>query len=386
MFLFLFIFYLLFGLVFYDLPYFQLVDEAFPLILFAYSLIKTKRIHKGLAIYFGIATFYIAYSFIIGSNVPQAILFDFIVISKPFLTLFSVMTLKPEFTKREQQIIRYLILAVIPVLVYAGIINEDETIEGQILSGARFSFCCIYLALTYYLFSKHRWQDLLTMSAIMALSFLGPTSKSTVTVILTITVFALSKRKKLKINAATIALAIIAVGAGIILTINDIQLYFSEGVARGEMYLAAGQILLDYIPFGSGFASFSTPAAATFYSHIYFDYSLDSVWGLSPDNPQYACDNFLPVLAEFGFTGIILFAGFFAYLYRFTGKRNTRSLYRICLIIPTSLLLEAISDISIIGNRGEFAMMLLGYAVAQINQRKYENTAHKQHLLPQGRV
>lgn len=358
--------YMLFGLVFYDLPYFQMVDEIFPFLIFAFSLISKGKMCKPLIPFFVFIVFYIAYSFLIGSNVPIAILFDSVCFSKSILTLFAVLIINPKLNAKEQQIIRIIILCLIPVLIYAGINvrMSGETVSGQLLSGARFSFCCVYLGLTYYLFSKHKQTDILVMAFLIALGFMFPTSKFFALMLVVCGVFFLTKQKKIKFGFKSVILGTIAVGAIVLFSIDDILLYFSEDVARGAMYLTAGKILLDYFPFGSGLASFSTPSSATYYSNTYYEYSLDKIHGLTPSKPDFVSDAFLPSMAEFGIVGLILFILFIAYLFKRVHNCKDLSDYRIGVVILADIIIESISDVSIIGNRGVFAMILLGYVLS----------------------
>lgn len=372
-----FIFYLIFGLVFYDLPMFQMVDEIFPVAIFVYSILKSRKVHKYFPIFAFFLIVYVIYSFVISSNSAFAIFFDAVCISKPFLTLFAIIAIKPNLSAKHRQAILFSVFSVLPVIIILGVlhIGKQETTQGELLSGARLGFCCIYLALTYYLFSAQKNKDIIVMSVIAAIGICVPTSKYVVTIFASVLIFLLTRKHRLKLNWISVTCCVAAIIIIVALSISDIMLYMTSEAARGAMYLAAGMILIDYIPLGSGLASFGTPASAIYYSDIYHNYSLDMIHGLGPSEPLFISDAFFPVIAEFGFLGIILLSLFFAYLFRSTLKTNIKSKYRVGLIILISTLVEAISDVSFIGNRGVFSMMLLGYILSTSTTQ--DNAAYK---------
>lgn len=71
----------------------------------------------------------------------------------------------------------------------------------------------------------------------------------------------------------------------------------------------------DFFPFGSGFGTFGSPPTRDyFYSSLYFDYGVSSLFGGSPTYPLFLCDTWWPkVLAESGLFGTICFLVFIAY-------------------------------------------------------------------------
>lgn len=92
---------------------------------------------------------------------------------------------------------------------------------------------------------------------------------------------------------------------------GQIEAYFgSEGQARFELLRAALQLSLDQFPFGSGFASFGSAitAESDWYSPLYYQYGIASVWGLSQDYSAFISDSFWPtVLGQSGWVGLIAY-------------------------------------------------------------------------------
>lgn len=86
--------------------------------------------------------------------------------------------------------------------------------------------------------------------------------------------------------------------------------YQADDSARAELTRAAIEIAGDHFPIGTGFATFASSMSATggFYSPLYYQYKLNEVWGLYPDNPAFLSDTFWPiVLGQFGVSGFVLY-------------------------------------------------------------------------------
>ncbi|MBC6003828.1 oligosaccharide repeat unit polymerase [Paeniclostridium sp. NSJ-45] len=77
--------------------------------------------------------------------------------------------------------------------------------------------------------------------------------------------------------------------------------------ARGYLYTAGYKIATDYFPLGTGFGTFGSYMSREFYSPLYYEYGLSSVWGLSPSMPSYIADTYWAmIMGETGFIGVVL--------------------------------------------------------------------------------
>lgn len=100
---------------------------------------------------------------------------------------------------------------------------------------------------------------------------------------------------------------------GLLITIafigwDQVQHYFgAESTAARSLLLKSGfQIMHDYFPFGTGFATFGTEMAAQNYSPLYYLYGINSHWALVEGGSELT-DCFWPaVAAEFGIIGLIM--------------------------------------------------------------------------------
>lgn len=122
-------------------------------------------------------------------------------------------------------------------------------------------------------------------------------------------------RKRVSVlQIAFLGLVALAIGRG------QIEAYFgSEGQARFELLRASIQISLDCFPIGAGFASFGSAITADpeWYSPLYLQYGIASVWGLSQEYSAFISDSFWPtVLGQSGWVGLIVYCGALVMLVR----------------------------------------------------------------------
>ena len=112
--------------------------------------------------------------------------------------------------------------------------------------------------------------------------------------------------KNIKINIWTISLGLFI----FYLVCKDQAEVYMGNDASARYNLLYGSIINanEYFPFGSGFATYGTDAAAKFYSPLYYKYGFNHVWGLAPDDLSFSHDNYWPaILGQFGYVGVLFF-------------------------------------------------------------------------------
>jgi hypothetical protein len=134
--------------------------------------------------------------------------------------------------------------------------------------------------------------------------------------------------------------------------------------ARAVLYRTAAEMLRDFFPFGSGFASFATEASGMYYSQIYSVYKLGSVSGFTPQDWLSVTGSYYPSLAQFGIIGILLYLFFWIYivsksLIRFK-REGDLQLFVLVMLIACFIFIENIPDSFFTSNKGFYLMMLLG--------------------------
>ena len=186
---------------------------------------------------------------------------------------------------------------------------------------------------------------------------------------------------KSKINYTSVAtlLKVAALGAVVIFfTWTKFNAYYVEGfqedaeaMARPVTYETGIKIMFkDYIPFGSGLGSFGTAAAAKEYSPLYYKYQLNTIWGLTPENPMFLADAFYPTLAEFGIVGLFFFLWFWKRRLWEANKIHNLIYYRMALMCILALALESTADSSYLSGKGMGYFMILALCLNSAGVKK----------------
>jgi hypothetical protein len=89
----------------------------------------------------------------------------------------------------------------------------------------------------------------------------------------------------------------------------------SQTTARARLYKTGENIAKNEFPLGAGFGRFASYASRIFYSPVYKQYELNSVWGLSRKYPQFIDDTSWPsVIGETGYGGLVIYLAGIAFL------------------------------------------------------------------------
>ena len=175
--------------------------------------------------------------------------------------------------------------------------------------------------------------------------------------------------KPIKFNIKYIIIGITAIAVIMWVVWDEFFFYFLDDYeynARPMLYVTMPKILNDYFPFGSGLATFASPASATWYSPLYIKYDLELIWGLMEGEAWFVADVYYPTLAQFGYVGVGLFIWLLAYIFQQMNNMyyNMHDLkrYRVALIIIAYLLIEATSN-SISNERCVLAMIILALSL-----------------------
>lgn len=365
--------YMLFGVLFYELRAVTYIDEAFSIAIALYAclaiLMRKIPLNKPLIVWFAISFFYLIYSFVIESNVPQAIVSDFIMQSKPYLVFFGLMCIKPRLSPHHYTILQGICWLSLFMIVAIYVYHPDDRIvatSGVMLTGEALSAVAILIGALFYLCSDYdRAGTRVTTLLIMCAGILSPTSKFWA-ILVCVFVILFFVNRPLKVNLKYLLLGLLAVGAIIWFVKDEFIFYFVEDFeynTRPMLYITMWDVLADYIPFGSGFGTYANPASMTWYSPIYEKYNLDVIWGLDEGNTEhFAADAYYPIFAQFGYVGIALFVIFFIYLFKqinsFYNATHDIKRYKTSLIIVAYILIQATSN-SLANERIVLAMTIL---------------------------
>ena len=368
---------MLFGVLFYELRVFTHIDELTTILIAAYACLNMfmRRIplNKPFIIWMCISLFYLIYSFVIKSNVPVAIVNDFVMQSKPYLVFFGLMCIEPRLKPYHYTILQGICWMSICMLILIYIHHPDDrkiATHGVMLTGEALSAVAILIGTLYYLCcDKESLSTKVTAILIMSAGVLSPTSKYW-GILVSAVIILFFVNKPLRLNLKYVLLGLVAVGIIFYAVQEEFFYYFVEDFeynVRPMLYIKMWDVLADYVPFGSGFATYANPASMTWYSPIYTKYNLDTIWGLDQGNEyHFAADAYYPIFAQFGYVGIALFVWFFVYLFKQMNKfydlTSDIKRYKTALIIIAYILIQATSN-ALANERCILAMTILVLAL-----------------------
>lgn len=366
-------------------------DEILTVLLLGYAFVKLRFLVKDksrtteINIYIGLMIFYLVYSLLIQVTTFRGIYLDFLQQLRPYAVFYLTWMLAPEFTSKQKKRIKwvmlfsffgYLILFKIKPSVVTPYGGEESAALGQI------ALCC---AMIYYLFSKQTKRNRNIAILIMLLGLISGKSKYFGECVVFIALMMFVK-SKINFTSVSTLLKVAALGCVVIFfTWTKFNAYYVEGfqddaqeMARPLTYETGMKIMFkDYIPFGSGLGSFGTAAAAKEYSPLYYDYKLDMVWGLTPENPMFLADAFYPTLAEFGIVGLFFFLWFWKKRLWECNKIPNIVYYRMALMAILALALESTADSSYLSGKGMGYFMVLALC---LNSRRQQMNSSKRSL------
>ncbi|MBC5631258.1 MAG: O-antigen ligase domain-containing protein [Parabacteroides johnsonii] len=376
------IFTLIFGIILYDLIGFDYTDELCALalfILFIFWMFRTPdwRINKAFLITICIFIFYLCYSFAINSNSKTAILADFTVQIKPYLAFFCVYSMAPNFSRIQKDLLKKISLilwfCLLPIGLL-GLINMQYLIDIMGVP-AYFAAAVIAVSLTYLFCSDFTTKDKCIFLILLSLGLISGRSKFYGFFVLAIVIIVyFSNVNHIKLNFKNIIILFFTFGIMLFVARNKIELYFMQGIvgdldkneiARYVLYATSIDIFKDYVPFGSGFASFGTFYSGEYYSNIYAKYGIDNVWGMTKNAHSFIADTFYPSLAQFGIVGLYFYSAFWIHILKKSFKSQSAKQLILTLLIVSFMGIEGIADSTFTTHRGFFILMFLGLVLSE---------------------
>lgn len=345
----------------------QWIDEFMTVVIFSYTLTKashrsvTKSAWKEYTTFVAIWIFYLLYGFAFGENVFDSVWRDALQWLRPFSVLFCTWVLNPRLSEKQK---KYIIWAMLGTMGL-WIVQHPSTVSSADVESVTIGQMAICTGMMWYLFKEDTKKNRYIALGIVLVGLAAPKFKFMGEVVAFVGLFFFVKKKlKLKSPKTFFNIAII-VGAMLFVTWTRFDTYYVSGMdndnlARPMTYKTGWKILFDYFPFGSGFGSFGTAAAADFYSPLYYKYELNHVWGLTPSDPQFLADAFYPTLAEVGFLGTVLFFMFWLKKIKQIEKIKDMRYYRVAMMSFFCLAIEQTADSSFLSGKGMGYCMLIG--------------------------
>lgn len=348
-------------------------DEILTVLLLGYAftkqrfLVKDKSRTTEINIYIVLMLFYLLYSLLIQVTTPRGVILDILQQLRPYAVFYLTWIMAPEFTPKQKKRIKWVML-----LTFLGYLTAFKLKPSLVTpyggeSSAQLGQIALSCAMIYYLFSKQTKRNRNIAILIMLLGLISGKSKyfGECVVFIALVIFV---KGKINFTSVSTLLKVAALGCVVIFfTWTKFNAYYVEGfqddaqeMARPLTYETGMKIMFkDYIPFGSGLGSFGTAAAAKEYSPLYYEYQLDEIWGLRPENPMFLADAFYPTLAEFGIVGLFFFLWFWKRRLWECNKIPNIVYYRMALMAILALALESTADSSYLSGKGMGYFMVL---------------------------
>lgn len=335
----------------------------------------------------GIMTFYALYSCLfLKFNTPGAIATDWIIELKPFVPFIVFLVVRPSFTPAQKKLIR--IICVANVVLCTLLMLLPGYMMRTVLVHISMGGAIILVSAIAYTFASGPGFDTLRCKALIAAMLCAGLlcTRAKYFGIFICAVFLLYVYRPGMFRGLgwkKAAVAVIVPALIIFVAWNKIDYYFLSGnsetpnmetleaFARPVLYATGALIFADFIPFGSGLASFATYASQAPYSRLYYDYGINSVFGLSPSYPAFICDAYYPSLAQFGIIGLGLFTWFWIYIASMLRRllRSNPRRYHLDFacgwILVLFILIECIAGTTFVQTPGLCAMMLVGTICAR---------------------
>lgn len=357
-------------IAFNELPGFSVIDEIMTVVLLCFTFMKynsPKQIvtYPQREFHFFLATlsFYVVYSLLFGENVYKAVFLDVVQQIRPFAIIYCTWILNPHFSNRQKK----LMLTTMVVTLISWIIYHPESTAGM---GAEFPVLgqlAICTGMSWYLFTEPSQKNKYFALAFVLSGLLAPKFKFMGEVVCFVyLVFFLRGKLNFK-SAGTVASLSLLMTAVLFVTWTRFEAYYisgfdNENLARPMMYKTMLLVLSDYFPFGPGMGTFGTNAAAIYYPQLYYDYGLNTIWGLTPGigNHGFIADSFYPTLAQFGVVGVVLFILFWKRRLKTFNEIEDIRYYKVAFMTFFCLAIEQTADSSWLSGKGMGYCMLIG--------------------------
>ena len=388
------------------------IDELFIGVVFIFSLIKSKgKISKFVALTWMKSIIFcvigIVSCFLFSTYNSTIIIWAPILAVKFYILLGSIILCKPSENVKKYIIKSFKILGTISF--FAGIINflipelwikmipytyiyermGLNSSMGLFIHAGQYGWFMMFIAILYLCeyhskIDKNGYKKFIIYSIAAIFSLKVKVIISFATILFAYE-FIINKKKinykKLFMPAIAVLVIIFSFGNLIMNTYNQ---YFTENngqtSARYALLENSIEIIKDYFPFGVGFGKFGSYYAKVYYSEYYFKYNLNSVYGLSEDNPFFATDTFWPaIIGETGILGVIIYIWILLNIYctlirnyrkkKFNEKDLTIIVFGILVFLHT--LVESTGEpIFNSSPQNIFIAISLGMAISSISKSK----------------
>ena len=251
----------------------------------------------------------------------------------------------------------------------------------------KYGWFMLFISLYYYTqFKYNEKKDYKKLAIFIFYALLALLSLRTKVIVSLIAILVLENLLSGSKNKKIINMTIITVIAIFIIILfkdvlmNTYKLYFTQenGVsARQSLMDNSFKILQEYFPLGVGFGQYGSWYARVYYSDYYYKYNMNRIYGLKPNNSNFATDTFWPsIFGETGVIGTIVYIALIGYTMYLLFKRT--KIFEKPIVIWAMLALlqtfcESFGEQSFYSPpQGIFVSILIGIALSYLEKPKKE--------------
>lgn len=353
-----------------DLPGFSSIDEIMMGILFVYTFMKysnrsiNRRPWREFMVCLSVIAFYTLYSLMFGVNVAGGVWLDLLQEIRPYSIIFCTWILNPRFTKRQKKwMLGTMVLTLFSWIVYHPQ-TLDTLVEAEFPVLGQLAICT---GMSWYLFTKETKRNRNIALALVLTGMFAPKFKFMGEVVCFIAFIFFVKKKLNFQSTKTILFACILVIVVLAVTWTRFDAYYVSGLSNDQLarpmtYKTSLVILGDYFPFGPGMGTFACNGAWKFYSPLYYEYNLNTIWGLGDStigSGAFICDAYYPTLAQFGIVGVFFFCWFWKRRLVAFNQIVDMRYYRVAMLTFCCLAIEQTADSSWLSGKGMGYCMLI---------------------------
>lgn len=376
-----------------DLPGFSSIDEIMTVLLFVYTLWMyshnrsiNKRPWREFMVCLSVIAFYTLYSLMFGVNVAGGVWLDLLQEIRPYSIIFCTWILNPRFTKKQKK----WMLGTMVITLFSWIFYHPQTLDTQV--EAEFPVLgqlAICTGMAWYLLTEDTKRNRYIALALVLTGMFAPKFKFMGEVVCFIAFIFFVKKKLNFQSTKTILFACILVIVVLAVTWTRFDAYYVSGLSNDQLarpmtYKTSLVILGDYFPFGPGMGTFACNGAWKFYSPLYYEYNLNTIWGLGDStigSGAFICDAYYPTLAQFGIVGVFFFCWFWKRRLVAFNQIVDMRYYRVAMLTFCCLVIEQTADSSWLSGKGMGYCMLIALCLNanrnMMEQRRREEMRKK---------
>lgn len=229
--------------------------------------------------------------------------------------------------------------------------------------------CSLLCAICLRMYEYHQKKVLIPLALLFFVMLNTKRVKALGAMLCIFLVYMYAFRRHKKISRKVLIPAGICVGIAVISIVWQLFYYYyqlgSES-ARLILTIAAPYIANDYLPWGTGWATFGSAFSAEPYSPVYVMYGINMVWGLSPNWHQFISDTFWPMLlVQCGMIGFLAYIGVTVMLVRAVFRFRNPSVFASGMVPVLYLLLASSSESAFVNPLAVPFAFWLGFLFAE---------------------